>query len=72
MNIDPIEFELLRAVCMKVIVGEELSPSDFNRLLVFLRLPINFTKLDDAAIAAMQVRLRSLLAERYGMTPRPQ
>lgn len=54
----------------KVIDGEALALPDIERYLNFLKFGLKFDPINQETLAAVQVRLRSQIAEQYNMTPR--
>ena len=61
-----IETNLTLGAFTKWITGESLSTRDFERILTVIDVkPLNFDIPDQAKLAALQVKFRSLLHERF-------
>ena len=61
-----IEFDLTMAAFKKWVIEEPFSTKDFERIMdVIDKKPMNFDIPDQAKLAALQVRFRSLLHERF-------
>lgn len=60
---------LTMAAFIKWLRGENMSLADANRLIsVFENRPLNVDKNDDQTLAGLQIRLRGVLASRFGLS----
>ena len=63
------EDTLTMAAFIKWLRGENMSLADANRLItVFDTRPFNIDKSDDQTLAGLQIRLRGVLASRFGLS----